>query len=107
MSDCSRSVFLLSGSVTIIARIFFVFRLYHPRLVSICYLKNVFALWDASDIYILFRLPKSISCAFVSVPFENQFLVWMVILVDSTSFFVLIDNLKHSSILLHVTLFRM
>jgi hypothetical protein len=44
MSDCSRSVFLLRGSITIMARIFFVFRLYHPRLVSICCLTNVLAL---------------------------------------------------------------
>ena len=29
---------------------FFVFRLYHPRLVSICCLKNVSALWDALDV---------------------------------------------------------
>jgi hypothetical protein len=33
----------------------------------------------------LFRLPKAIFSAFVSAPYENQFLVWMVMLVDCMS----------------------
>jgi hypothetical protein len=64
------------------------FKLYHPRLVSICCLKNVLALWDSLDVTFLFRLPKSISSAFVSAPYENQFLVWMVMLVDCMSLFM-------------------
>ena len=51
MSDCSRSVFLLSGSVTITARIFQIVS--HLRLVSIC-----FSLWDALDVIFRFVCPK-------------------------------------------------
>jgi hypothetical protein len=74
MSNCSRLVFLLSGSVTIMARTFFVFRLYHPCLVSICCLKNVLALWDALDVTFCFVCPK-LSSACVLAPYKYQFLV--------------------------------
>jgi hypothetical protein len=87
MSDCSRSVFLLSGSVTIMTRTFFVFRLHHPLLVSICCLKNVLAL-GCFRRYFLFRLPETISSAIVSAPYEKQFLVWMVMLVDCMLLFM-------------------
>ena len=86
MSDCSRSVFLLSGSVTIMTRTFFVFRLYRPRLVSICCLKNVSALWDALDVtfvssaqsypVLLFRPHMKIS------------ILWLVMLVDCMLLFM-------------------
>ncbi len=70
MSDCSRSVFLLCGSVTITSRTFFVFRLYRPRLVSICCLSTV----GCFRRYICFVCPK-LSSAFGLSPYENQFLV--------------------------------
>ena len=72
MSDCSRSVFLLRCSVTITARTFFVFRLYRPRLVSICCLKNVSV--GCFKRYICFVCPK-LSSAFGLSPYENQYLV--------------------------------
>ena len=74
MSDYSRSGFLLTGSVTIMARTFFVFRLYRPRLVSICCLKNVSALWDALDVTFV-SSAQSYPVHFVSAPYENQYLV--------------------------------
>jgi hypothetical protein len=103
MSDCSRSVFLLSGSVTIMARTFFVFRLYRPRLVSICCLKNVSALWDALDV--TFVSSTQSYPVHLFRPHMKISILWLVMLVDCMFLFMV----GVSSILSHVSLlfFRM
>ena len=86
MSDCSRSVFLLSGSVTIAVRTFFVFRLYRPRLVSICCLKKVYALWDALDVTFVSSAqsyPVHLFCPHMKISFW-----WLVMLVDCMLLFM-------------------
>ena len=86
MSDCSRSVFLLSGSVSIMARTFFVFRLYRPRLVSICCLKNVSALWDALDV--TFVSAAQSYPVHLFRPHMKISILWLVILVDCMLLFM-------------------
>jgi hypothetical protein len=47
------------------------------------------ALWDAFDVTLIcFRRPKAIQCFLVRAPFENQFPVWMVMLVGCMSLFM-------------------
>jgi hypothetical protein len=86
MSDCSRSVFLLNGSVTIMARTFFVFRLYHPRLVSICCLKNVSALRD--DLDVTFVSSAQSYPVHLFRPHLKISILWLVMLVDCMLLFM-------------------
>jgi hypothetical protein len=86
MPDCSRSVFLLIGSVTIMARTFFVFRLYHPRFVSIRCLKNFYALWDALDVTFVSSAPSYPVLLFR--PHMLISLLWLVMLVDCMLLFM-------------------
>jgi len=47
------------------------------------------ALWDAFDVTLIcFRRSKAIQCLLVRAPFENQFPVWMVMLVGCMSLFM-------------------
>jgi hypothetical protein len=86
MSDCSRSVFLLSGSVTVMARTCFEFRLYHPRLLSIFCLKNVYALWDALDVAFV-SSAQSYPVQLFRPHMKISFL-WLVMSVDCMLLFV-------------------
>ena len=90
MSDCSRSVFLLSGSVINMARTFFVFRLYRPRLVSICCLKNVSALWDSLDVtFVSFAQSFPVH---MFRPHMKTSISWLVMLVDCMLLFMVVGD---------------
>jgi hypothetical protein len=65
MSDCSRSVFLLCGSVTIAARIF--------QIVSPSFGVHLFCTMGCFRRYISFRLPEAISSAFGSALLKISF----------------------------------
>ena len=66
-SRCRWSAFLLSGSVTITARIF--------QIVSPLFGVHLFCTMGCFRRYISFRLPKAISSAFGSAPYESSFLI--------------------------------
>ena len=74
------------GSVTIMARTVFVFRLHRPRLVSICCLKNVSALWDALDVTFVSSAqsyPVHLVCPHMKIS-----ILWLVMLVDCMLLFM-------------------
>ena len=88
MSDCSRSaVFLLSGSVLLSWQ-------HYGMLSALHSFRRLKAISSASTVgcfrcYInLFRRLKALQCLLVRAPFENQFPVWMVMLVDCMSLFM-------------------
>ena len=88
MSDCSRSaVFLLSGSVLLSWQ-------HYGMLSALHSFRRLKAISSASTVgcfrcYInLFRRLNALQCLLVRAPFENQFPVWMVMLVDCMSLFM-------------------
>ena len=88
MSDCSRSaVFLLSGSVLLSWQ-------HYGMLSALHSFRRLKAISSASTVgcfrcYInLFRRLKALQCLLFRAPFENQFPVWMVMLVDCMSLFM-------------------
>ena len=74
MSDCSRLVFLLSGSVTIMARTFFRLQIVSPSFGVHLLFEECLSTVGCFRRYICFVCPK-LSSAFVSAPYENQYLV--------------------------------